>query len=170
MEKTYSVAGYVKLAKLWERSEESAVQYHHNYYENKFSNTPSYCLYDVYIDITGNKQIYKRMEMVRLLRDCTLGKINCISAQSRAYLAANTEELCYLLHYLFHLGIQIDIVTDDETMEIDTIRNPDHQREALSKMADDYVAVDPAAYQNWCHKLVEAMNKLIVAVRTNKGV
>lgn len=162
MEPKYHVAGYVKLAKLWERSRSQAVEYHNKYYEDKFCDSSDAVLVDVYIDITGNKQIYKRMEMVRLLRDCTLGRINCISAQSRAYLAANTEELCYLLHYLFHLGIQIDIVTDDETMEIDTIRNPDHQREALSKMADDYVAVDPAAYQNWCHKLVEAMNKLVV--------
>ena len=34
----YRVAGYVKLAKLWERSSEEAICYHHDYYRNKYEN------------------------------------------------------------------------------------------------------------------------------------
>lgn len=33
----YHVAGYVKLAKLWERSAESAINYHNHYYSEKYA-------------------------------------------------------------------------------------------------------------------------------------
>ena len=160
MNKKYRVAGYVKLAKLWERSREQALHYHREYFRNKFSDADDSELVDVYVDITGNKHIYKRMEMVRLLRDCTLGRINCISTQTKAYLAPNTEELCYLLFFLFHLSERVDILSEDDPLQIDTIRNPDKQREALTKMADDYVALNSPDYREWENKLKQAMNKL----------
>ena len=160
MEKTYSVAGYVKLAKLWERSEESAIQYHHNYYENKFSNTTSYCLYDVYIDITGKKETYKRMEMVRLIKDCQMGNVDCIFTQTKAYLAANTREFCYLLKLLFTLPNRIDIITEDDSYNINTIVNDDNQREALLKMSDDFVYLNPPDFSDWMKELTKSINSL----------
>lgn len=160
MSNLYHVAGYVKLAKLWERSRDQAVPYHKEYYRNKFSDASDVELVDVYIDITGNKQIYRRREMVRLLRDCSQGKVNCIATQTKAYLAPNTEELCFLLFFLFHLKYRIDIVSEDNPMQFDTIRNPEQQREALVKMANDYVSLNRTAYSDWENKLREAMNKL----------
>lgn len=160
MNKPYHVAGYVKLAKLWERTRKQALELHQEYYHRKFADSPDSELVDVYVDITGNKQIYKRLEMVRLLRDCTLGRVNCIATQTKAYLAPNTEELCYLLYFLFHIGPRIDIVSEDDPLQIDTIRNPDKQREALIKMADDYIALNAADYHDWESKLIQAMNKL----------
>lgn len=91
------VAAYVKLAKLWERRRESAIAYHWQYYREKFADDPNLKLVDLYIDITGRKEIAHRPEMLRLLRDCTLGKIDCIATQTQAYLAANTQEFCYLI-------------------------------------------------------------------------
>ena len=85
MDKNYNVVGYVKLAKLWERSENSAIEYHHNYYQNKFANYSNYNLHDVYIDITGKKETYKRMEMVRLLKDCQFGYVDIIFTQTKGY-------------------------------------------------------------------------------------
>ena len=64
-----SVAGYVKLAKLWEKNRDKAVEYHHKYYKDKYADDDSVELYDVYIDITGQKNIRKRPEMIRLLKD-----------------------------------------------------------------------------------------------------
>ncbi|MBQ6365869.1 MAG: hypothetical protein IJI61_05580 [Oscillospiraceae bacterium] len=161
MDKPYLVGGYVKLAKLWERHQFQAFRYHNDYYQKKYADSTDSELIGVYIDITGNKQTYKRTHMVRLLRDCLLGKVNCISTQTKAYLAANTEELCFLLYFLFHLPVRIDIVSEDDPLQIDTIRNPDMQREALAKMADDYVALNMPAYSEWENKLREAMNKLV---------
>ena len=63
----YKVAGYVKLAKLWEKKEDSAIAYHKKYYAAKFDGVDGYTLVDVYIDITGKKEICKRLEMVRLV-------------------------------------------------------------------------------------------------------
>ena len=57
----YSMA-YVKLAKLWERNERNALAYHRKYYEKKLSDTSIYNLHDVYVDITGKKETYKRFK------------------------------------------------------------------------------------------------------------
>ena len=58
MNRKYKVGGYVKLAKLWERSKDAAVAYHSSYYAEKFRDDADKRLVGVYIDITGNKEIY----------------------------------------------------------------------------------------------------------------
>ena len=88
MDRKYKVGGYVKLAKLWERAKDAAVAYHSSYYAEKFKTDSDKKLVGVYIDITGNKEIYKRPEMVHLLKDCKKGAVNLIFSQTRAYLAA----------------------------------------------------------------------------------
>lgn len=118
MDHRYKVGGYVKLAKLWERSKDAAVAYHSSYYAEKFKTDSDKKLVGVYIDITGNKEIYKRPEMVHLLKDCKNGSINLIFSQTRAYLAANTCDFCFLLKYLFDLPMRVDIVTDDDDQRI----------------------------------------------------
>ena len=60
MDRKYKVGGYVKLAKLWERSKDVAVAYHSSYYAERFRDDVDKRLVGVYIDITGNKEIYKR--------------------------------------------------------------------------------------------------------------
>ena len=112
MDRKYKVGGYVKLAKLWERSKDSAVAYHSSYYAEKFRDDADKRLVGVYIDITGNKEIYKRPEMVHLLKDCKNGAVNLIFSQTRAYLAANTCDFCFLLQYLFDMPMRVDVVTD----------------------------------------------------------
>ena len=160
MDKVYSVVGYVKLAKLWERSEQSAKTYHQNYYKTKFADTPCYKLYNVYIDITGKKETYKRIEMVRLLKDCQFGYVDCIFTQTKAYLAANTREFCYLLKFLFSMEHRIDIVTEDDAYNINTIANDDNQREALIKMADDFIYLNPPDFRNWLSELTKSINAI----------
>lgn len=83
MDRKYKVGGYVKLAKLWERSKDAAVAYHSSYYAEKFRDDADKRLVGVYIDITGNKEIYKRPEMVHLLKDCKKGAVNLIFSQTR---------------------------------------------------------------------------------------
>lgn len=156
-------AGYVKLAKLWERSKASAMVYHRHYFQEVFADTPDFALQDVYIDITGYKETYKRIEMLRLMRDCTLGKVDCIVTQTRAYLAANHEELCFLLYFLFELPVRIDIVTDDDDIyRIDTIKNVENQREVLHQMARSRVSLMPEVYKSWHSKVIDGMNKLVL--------
>ncbi len=152
-----SVAGYVKLAKLWEKNRDKAVEYHYKYYKDKYGDDDSSVLFDVYIDITGQKNIRKRPEMIRLLKDCTDGNIDIIATQTRAYLAANNAEFCCLLHYLFHLSHKVEIVTEDEYLNINTIKNEENQRDALKKMAFDYVKVFPRDYEKWIKDITEAM-------------
>lgn len=156
-------AGYVKLAKLWERSKSTALEFHKQYFKELFAGNPTFALHDVYIDITGYKETYKRVEMLRLMRDCTLRKVDCIVTQTRAYLAANHEELCFLLYFLFELPTRIDIVTqDDDKYHIDTIKNEEQQREALHQMAKSRVSLIPEAYNDWHSRVVDGMNKLIL--------
>lgn len=143
------VAGYVKLAKLWERSAPQAIEYHNDYYALKFSDATKYSLVGVFIDITGKKEIYNRSEMLRLLHECEKGNVDLIAAQTRGYLAANTKEFCYLIHFLASLDKNIEIVTEDESYNINTAKNIDSQKEALQKMAEDYIALNPQDYVEW---------------------
>lgn len=160
MERVYRVAGYVKLAKLWERSREQALAYHNEYYKKKYDGNETMSLVGVYVDITGQKQISKRPEMLRILGDCMAGQIDCIAVQTKAYLAANSREFCYLLKYLFDLPGKIEIVAEDETYQIDTIGNKENQREALRKMADDFVALDVATYEKWKTQIQKGIDLL----------
>lgn len=153
------LAGYVKLAKLWENRAEQAVLYHRKYYEKKYAGDSRVELVGVYVDITGQKEIPRRPEMVRLLKDCTDGKISCIEAQTKGYFAANTQELCFLLKYLFDLPYRIDLLTEDKEYHIDTIRNEDGQKQALKKMADDYVGLYSDFYDKWKKKILSGMEK-----------
>ena len=59
---------------------------------------------------------------------------NCIAAQTKGYLAANTKEFCYLIKLLFDCGQHIDIVTEDDVYHIDTVNDADQQRAALHKI------------------------------------
>jgi DNA invertase Pin-like site-specific DNA recombinase len=147
MSERMKVAGYVKLAKLWEKRREEAIPYQRKYYAEKFQNSERFELEGVYVDITGNKQIAKRKEMIRLLKDCSEGKVQCIAAQTRGYLAANTQEFCYLVKFLFDMGIHL--LTEDEAYHIDTAENRDKQKEALYKMAVDFIGLNPQEYEAW---------------------
>lgn len=62
MDHRHKVGGYVKLAKLWERSKDAAVAYHSSYYAEKFRDDADKKLVGVYIDITGNKEIQALLE------------------------------------------------------------------------------------------------------------
>ena len=155
----YRVGGYVKLAKLWDRSREAALALHKEYYRKKFSESEEMRLMDVYIDITGNKEIRKRPEMLRLIRDCKEGKVNCIATQTRAYLAANNEEFFYLIHLLFGMDPPIEIVTEDDDYIFNTIWNPDQQREIMKQTASEYVQMNPEGYRVWENAILRAIGE-----------
>lgn len=88
------------------------------------------------IKVAGDVKLAKCGEMVRLLKDCSNGKVQCIASQTRGYLAANTQEFCYLVKMLFDMGIHL--ITEDETYHIDTIRDTDGQKAALQKMVEQW--------------------------------
>ena len=159
MDHRHKVGGYVKLAKLWERSKDAAVAYHSSYYAEKFRDDADKKLVGVYIDITGNKEIYKRPEMVHLLKDCKNGSINLIFSQTRAYFAANTCDFCFLLKYLFDLPMRVDIVTYDDDQRIDTILDFDNQRQSLKDLAEKYTSIRRKDYLEWRIRLEHEMTK-----------
>ena len=155
MSKKKRAAGYVKLAKLWEKNRQNAIDYHNGYYQKKFLENGDYELVGVYIDITGKKDIKNRPEMLRLISDCHSGKVDCIFTQTKGYLAANNREFTYLTHYLFKMGSGIDIVTEDEQYHIDTVQNADKQKEALVKMAEEYISLNREDYEKWENEIRE---------------
>lgn len=160
MEHKLRIAGYVKLAKLWERSRTQALEYHRQYYMRRYSDSDLFALADVYVDITGQKEIRNRPEMLRLLRDCREGRIDCISTQTKAYLAANTGEFCRLIRYLFDMRAPIHILTEDGDYNINTLVNDDHQREELYRMAYRFTEMDPVDYRKWIDGIELGMDKL----------
>ena len=150
MDRKYKVGGYVKLAKLWERAKDAAVAYHSSYYAEKFKTDSDKRLVGVYIDITGNKEIYK---------DCKKGTVNLIFSQTRAYLAANTCDFCFLLQYLFDMPMRVDVVTDDDDQRIDTILDVDNQRQSLKELAEKYTSIRRKDYLEWRIRLEHEMTK-----------
>ena len=125
MDRKYKVGGYVKLAKLWERSKDAAVAYHSSYYAEKFRK----------------------------------GAVNLIFSQTRAYLAANTCDFCFLLKYLFDLPMRVDIVTDDDDQRIDTILDVENQRQNLKELAEKYTSIRRKDYLEWRIRLEDEMTK-----------
>ena len=154
------IGGYVKRAKLNLRNEKDIRAFHRGIFEKRFGGLEDCELVDVYIDITGSKEICKRPEMLRLMRDCADGKVNLVFAETKGYLAANTKEFCYWLHFIFNLDSRVEIITDDEQFNINTILNADHQREALIKMAEDYIYLNPPDHQKWLSGVVTAIANL----------
>ena len=88
------------------------------------------------------------------------GKVNLIFAETKGYLSANTREFCYWLHFIFNLKERVDIITDDDQFNINTILNADKQREALIKMAEDYIYLNPPDHQKWLNGVVSAITNL----------
>lgn len=152
------VAGYVKLAKLWNTNKNKALIYHNEYYKNKYSEINDFELINVYVDITGKKEIYKRPEMIKLLNDCINGKVDCIATQTKAYLAPNILEMCFLL--LFLLDANIDIITEDEIYNINTLINEDNQKQELYNMAQKYVSINSYEYKSWNNKIYKAIEHI----------
>ena len=60
MDRKYKVGGYVKLAKLWERSKDAAVAYHSSYYAEKFRDDADKRLVGVYVDVGGFEKWKKK--------------------------------------------------------------------------------------------------------------
>ena len=140
-ERIFRIGGYVKRAKLNLRNEREIRAFHRNAIERRFGDFEDGTLVDVYIDITGYKETAKRPEMLRLMRDCADGKVNLIFAETKGYLSANTREFCYQFN-------------------INTILNADKQREALIKMAEDYIYLNPPDHQKWLNGVVSAITNL----------
>lgn len=82
------------------------------------------------------------------------------SEKAFSYLSANTREFCYWLHFIFNLKERVDIITDDDQFNINTILNADKQREALIKMAEDYIYLNPPDHQKWLNGVVSAITNL----------
>ena len=162
------VAGYVKMAKLWEKRKNDIIPYHKSYYSEMFADSDYFEFVGVYVDITGNKDIYKRKEMLRLIQDCMVGKVDCIVAMTKGYLAANMRDFSYLFKYLMDArNGKIDFITEDEHdaedtsgFYIDTIKNEDGQKEALCEMVEQFVSLYPQEYEDWKRKLERALVKL----------
>ena len=136
------------------------LNYHEEYYLNKFFDSNNFELIDVYIDITGKKEIFNRREMVRLLSDIELQKVNCIFTQTKGYLAANPREFCYLIKLMFEFNTDLHIVTEDKEYNINTFRNEDSQKEELLKLSNHYVGLNPKDYENWKQKIIKIINNV----------
>ena len=164
-ERIFRIGGYVKRAKLNLRNEREIRAFHRNAIERRFGDFEDGTLVDVYIDITGYKETAKRPEMLRLMRDCADGKVNLIFAETKGYLSANTREFCYWLHFIFNLKERVDIITDDDKFNINTILNADKQREALIKMKLNAVCWEKLGQQKYVEFLYHPVLE-VIAVRS----
>lgn len=156
------VAGYAKLAKLWENRREEVICFHERYYEELFENSEVFELVGIYVDITANRDIYRRKEMSWLIKACFDGKVDCIVAQTKGYFAANLRDFSYLFKYLMDAGNGgIDFMTEDkDEFHIDTFLNDDDQKGALKEMVEQFISLYPEDYSKWKRMMEEAIEKI----------
>lgn len=159
--KKYKVGGYVKNALLWQwRNPQEMILCNRRYFEQQFDGAEDAELVDVYVDVTGKKETYKRPEMVRLIRDMIDGRINMIYSRTSGYIAADANELCLLLNFLFENIESFDLFTEDPVYQFNTIENPDNQEEELRKMAALYCSFRQKEYSEWKEKLLAKIQEL----------
>lgn len=95
------------------------------YFTGYVKEHPEYELVDIYADegISGT-DMEKRSELMRLLRDCSLGKIDRVICKSLSRFARNTEELLYMIRMLKGFGVSIyfeDKDIDSEKLNMEMI-------------------------------------------------
>ena len=159
--KKYKVACYVKNALLWRnRNPEEMIECNRAYFEKKLSGSDTMEFVDVYVDVTGHKETYKRPEMIRLINDFMNDRINFIYARTSGYIAANAHELCMLMEFLFEQNKEINFYTEDPVYQFNTIDNNDNQLEELKRMAKAYSIAYADDYLFWKSKLTEQIEKI----------
>lgn len=153
------VVGYVKLAKLWEKRRSQALTYHNRYYREKYNESDDFELIGVFVDITGQKSITKRTEMIKVIAMAMRGEIDVVSVQTSAYIAANMEELCFWLYLILTLEHRVDVITDDEKLKMDTFHNSDNERKELIEMSENYIQMSGDRFKIWKIKIQEAIEE-----------
>ena len=167
--KRIRVAGYAKLAKYWEKRQDEAVAFHRTYFQNRFSDENQFCFVHSFVDITGAKEIRKRPQMLRLLDFCASGQVDLIFAQTKGYLAANTDEFCFLIRFLSEISPDVALQTEDSDYHIDTLVNEDYQREELLKMADSFCIVNADRYREWKKQVLKGITRQREMVENGNG-
>ena len=59
------------------------------------------------------------------------------------------------------MGSGVNIMTENNSFKIDTLRNVDNQREALSQMVNELIALAPEEYSRWHSRVVNGMNSIV---------
>ena len=153
------VAGYAKLAKYWEKDRNGAITFHDSYFREKFSDPSRWCFIRSFVDITGAKEIRRRPQMLHLLDYCSSSRVDLIFTQTKGYLAANTDEFCFLIRFLSEIAPNVTIQTEDRVYHLDTLENSDHQKEELLRMVDRYCSVNPEHYEKWKEQVRKGIEK-----------
>lgn len=94
----------MKRAKLNLRNSEDVKAFHRGIFERRFGGFVDGTLVDVYIDITGYKETYKRPEMLRLMRDCANGKVNLIFSGDERLPCGQHERVLLLAPFYLQRG------------------------------------------------------------------
>ena len=152
------VACYIKHAKYWESRSREIRDSYWEYFNHMFETNPYVYLEEIYIDITDKKHVYERPEMLRLLLKCLVGEIDIILTPTRAYLAANLEEFCYLYRFLDEMEQTIDLLTEDDDMPINTIINCENQSQNLLVMSHKLTSDE--GYSNWKKRVILKIKNL----------
>ena len=129
------LAAYARVSSSSDEQEHSyAAQILH--FTNYVKEHPEYELVDIYADegITGT-EMEKRDELKRLLRDCSMGKIDRVICKSISRFARNTEELLHMIRALKNLGVSIYF--EDKDIDSDKLNIFELIKNAQTSKIDD---------------------------------
>lgn len=122
----------------------------------KYRSASSYKNEDFYIDICSRTETVECPQMIRLIRDCMMGEIDCVFVESIMRIAPNMISALFWLYYLLHLDHKIEI-------EIDRTLNTEastERRQEIIKAAESAVHSNYEKYAQWKAEILNAIDQL----------
>lgn len=137
-------------------ADQDPVSYCRWLFGKKYRSASSYQNEDFYIDICSRTETAECPQMIRLIRDCMIGKIDCVFAESIMRIAPNMISALFWLYYLLHLDHKIEI-------EIDRAFNTEastERRQEIIKATESAVHSNSEKYAQWKAEILNAIDQL----------
>lgn len=137
-------------------ADQDPVSYCRYLFGKKYRSAPGCQNEHFYIDICGRAETADCPQMIRMIQDCMLGKIDCVFAESIMCVAPNMITALFLLYYLLHLDPKIEVQID---LAFNTGASTE-RRQDIIKATENVVHSNYAKYAKWKEDVLNAVGKL----------
>ena len=125
-------------------------------YGKKYRTNSSTHNHHFYIDICGRAEITKCPQMLKLMRDCMIGKIDLVFAESVMRVDPNMMTMIFWLYFLLHLDHKIEIEIDAAL----NTRTSTEQRQDIIRATYRTVHANYVKYGKWETDVLSAIGVL----------
>ena len=135
-------------------ADQDPVSYCRSLFKKKYRSAPSCKDEHFYIDICGIAETAECPQMIRMIQDCMIGKIDCVFAESIMRVAPNMVTMFFWIYFLLHLDKKIEIQID---FAFNTGASSE-RRQVIIKATERVVHSNYAKYDKWKSEIIDAVN------------